>query len=333
MKAIVCTRYGSPDVLEIRDLPEPVPGPDEVLIRVRATTVSSADWRIRSLSLPRGFGLLGRVALGFARPRRRILGTELAGDVAAVGARVTRFRPGDAVFAFAGGRLGCHVEYRCFPAGGAIAHKPPGLSYEQASAVSFGGATMLDFFRRASLQAGERVLVNGATGTVGSAAVQLARLAGARVTAVCSGDSAALVQSLGATRVVDRAREDFVRGGDLYDVIVDTAGTAPFSRCAGVLAPGGRLLLVLATLPEILRAPWNRLRSGRRVIAGPAAERPAYIETLRGLAQAGSFVPLVDSIHDFDAFRAAHARVDGGRKRGSVVLRVAGEAAAPGRPA
>lgn len=323
MKAVICTRYGSPDVLQFQELPTPVPKDGEVLIRIRATTVNSADWRIRSMSMPHGFGLLGRLALGLSRPRRPILGSELAGDVVAVGARVTRFRSGDAVFAFAGGRFGCHAEYRCLPAAGAIALKPAGVSYEQAAALSFGGATMLDFYRRAALRAGERVLVNGAAGTVGSAAVQLARHAGARVTAVCSRASAGLVASIGAERILDYAREDFARGGEAYDVVVDTVGNAPFARAAPVLAPGGRLLLVLATLPQILRAPWDTLRGGRRVIAGPAAERPAYVEELCALAEAGRFTPVIDSVHPFAEIRAAHARVDGGRKRGSVVVRIA----------
>jgi NADPH:quinone reductase-like Zn-dependent oxidoreductase len=324
MKVVVCTRYGPPDVLQFQELPTPVPKDGEVLVRIRATTVNSADWRIRSMSLPYGFGLLGRLALGLSRPRRPILGSELAGDIVAVGTQVTRFRPDDAVFAFAGIQLGCHAEYRCLPADGAVARKPPALSYEQAAALSFGGATMLDFYRRAALRAGERVLVNGAAGTVGSAAVQLARHAGARVTAVCSRASAGLVESIGAERVIDREHEDFARGGEAYDVVVDAVGTAPFARAAPVLAPGGRLLLVLATLPQILRAPWDGLRSGRRVIAGPAAERAADIEELRVLAEAGRFTPVIDSIHPFAEIRAAHDRVDGGRKRGSVVVRVAG---------
>lgn len=327
MRAILCMRYGPPDVLEIQDVPMPAPKDDEVLVRIRATTVSAADWRIRSMTMPRGFGLLGRLALGLSGPRRAILGGELAGDVVAVGARVTRFRPGDAVFAFLGARLGCHAEYRCLRAADPVAFKPTNLGYEEAAALSFGGVTMLDFYRRAGLRAGERVLVNGAAGTVGIAAVQLARHAGAQVTAVCSRDGAELVSSLGAARVLDRAREDFARGGEAYDVVVDTVGTAPFARCAPVLAPGGRLLLVLATLPEILRAPWNRLRSGRRIIAGPAAERAEDVEALRALAAAGHFVPVIDSVYPFEAIRAAHARVDQGRKHGSVVVQVAG----PGR--
>jgi len=257
VKAITYQRYGSPDVLEMSTLPKPVPGDHELLIRVRAATVSSADWRMRSLEMPRGFGLLGRLAVGFNKPRKPVLGTELAGEVEAVGRAVTTFKAGDPVFAFSGAALGCHAEYRCMPANGAVALKPPNLSFEQAAALSFGGATMLDFFRRAQLRQGERVLVNGASGTVGSAAVQLAKHFGAHVTGVCSSAKLELVRSIGADEVIDYTRRDFVETNTPFDVIVDTVGNATFSRSRSALAEGGRLLLVLASLPELLKAPWH----------------------------------------------------------------------------
>ncbi len=322
MRAVVCTRYGGPEVLEFREQVMPTPGPDEVLVRLRATTVTSADWRIRTLSMPRGFGAIARLVFGLHGPRQPILGSELSGDVVAVGAKVSRFKPGDAVFAFTGARLGCHVEYRCLAQDDAIALKPPGLSYEQAAALGFGGATMLDFFRRAGLKAGEKILVNGASGAVGTAAVQLAKHAGARVTGVCSRANADLVKSLGAEQVIDYTARDFTEAGATYDVIVDTAGTAPFARCAPVLAAGGRLLLVLADLPALAAAPWHSLRSGQRVIAGPAAERTDYAEQLRGLAAIGAFVPVVDRTYPFDAIRAAHAWVAQGHKRGNIAIRI-----------
>lgn len=322
IKAIACTRYGSPDVLELVDRPKPVAADDEVLIRIRCATVSSADWRIRSLSLPAGFGLLARIAFGFRRPRQPVLGTELAGEVEAVGSKVTRFKPGDSVFAFAGARMGCHAEYRCIRADGPIAPKPTNLSWEQAASLSFGGATMLDFYRRAGLRSGERVLVNGASGTVGTAAVQLARHFGAHVTGVCSTDKLELVASIGADRVIDYTREDFARSGQSYDVVVDVAGTAPLARAAAVMSDGGRLLLVLADLAGMLRALGPS--GGRKVIAGPASERAEYVHELGRLAAAGRFTPVVDRCYAFDEFRAAHRHVDGGRKRGSVVMRIGG---------
>lgn len=320
MKVITYRRYGPPDVLEIVERPKPTPGDNELLIRVRATTVSSADWRMRSLEMPHGFGLLGRLAIGIRGPRRSILGSELAGNVEAVGGAVTSFKVGDQVFAFSGAGLGCHAEYKCLPANGAVAPKPSNLSFEQAAALSFGGATMLDFFRRGELRSGERVLVNGASGTVGSAAVQLAKHFGAHVTGVCSAANLELVRSIGADEVIDYTQGDFAQSKVPFDVIVDTVGTAPFARSGPALCRGGRLLLVLASLPELLKAPWHTLTSGKRVIAGPAAERPEYARLLGELAVAGRFTPVIDRCYPFEHMVDAHRYVDLGHKRGSVVI-------------
>jgi NADPH:quinone reductase-like Zn-dependent oxidoreductase len=251
VKAIVYERYGAPDVLELRQVPKPAPKADEVLIAIVATTVSSADWRVRSMAMPKGFGAMARLVFGISKPRQPILGAELAGVVESIGSAVTRFKPGDEVFALTAG-MGCHAEYRCLRETAAIAHKPRELSFEQAAALAFGGSTALEFFRRAKLQPGERVLVNGASGCVGSAAVQIAKHFGAHVTAVCSAANFELVKSIGADAVLDYARTDFTQTGETYDVILDAAGTAPYSRCKGALTERGRLLLVLATLPAML---------------------------------------------------------------------------------
>jgi NADPH:quinone reductase-like Zn-dependent oxidoreductase len=320
MKAAVVRRYGPPQVVTIEHIPRPVPGPDEVLIRVRATTVSTADWRIRSLSMPYGFGFAGRLAFGFAAPRKPVLGSELSGDVVAVGARVNSFVVGDAVVAFPDTQLGAHAEYCCMRASAAIVHKPDSLSYETAAALAFGGTTALDFLRRAALKPGEHVLVNGASGTVGSALVQLAAAAGARVTAVCSTTNTALVQQLGATRVVDYTQTDFAAETVRYDIVADTVGNAPYSRVQRALAPNGRLLLVLATLPEMLRAPWVNVTSPHRVVAGPVVQRVEDLRTLVDMAANGQFVPLIDSRFALDDIVRAHERVESQRKRGSVVI-------------
>jgi NADPH:quinone reductase-like Zn-dependent oxidoreductase len=320
VKAVTYQKYGSPDVLEITEQPRPTPGDNELLIRVRATTVSSADWRMRSLEMPRGFGVLGRLAIGIRGPRKPVLGSELAGDVEAVGRAVTSFKVGDQVFAFTGAGLGCHAEYKCLPANGAVALKPSNLSFEQAAALSFGGATILDYFRRGELRSGERVLVNGASGTVGSAAVQLARHFGAHVTGVCSAANLELVRSIGADEVIDYTQRDFAQSKVPFDVIVDTVGNAPFARSGPALRRGGRLLLVLASLPELLKAPWHSLTSGKRVIAGPAAERPEYVRQLGELALAGRFTPVIDRSYPFENMVDAHRYVDRGHKRGSVVI-------------
>lgn len=326
MKAAVYERYGPPEVIELRDWPTPQPKAGELLIRVHAASVSSADWRVRSLVMPRGFGPIGRLIFGWRRPRQPILGTELSGVVEAVGPAVTTFRPGDAVLAFPGARMGCHAEYRCLPAEGVVP-KPTRLSHVQAAALCFGGVTMIDFFRRAGLKAGERVLVNGAAGAVGSAALQLARHAGAQVAAVCRGENAELVRGLGAAEVIDHTAQDPFAGGPRYDVIVDAVGNAPFERSGGALRPGGRLLALVSSLPELLTSPWPGLIGDRRVIAGPAGERVADVQALCALAEAGDFTPVIDRVLPLAEVRAAHARVDSGRKRGSVVLNlVAGPA-------
>lgn len=328
MKAFTCDRFGPPEVLKLCEVPRPVPGEHEVLVRIRATTVTTGDWRVRSLEVPRGFGLVSRLALGLSRPRHPVLGTELSGEIESVGRSVTRFRVGDAVFGFTGARMGCHAEYRCLPEEGhgrkdeAVALKPANLGHEEAAALSFGGTTALSFLRKAGLQRDERVLVVGASGSVGTAAVQLARHFGARVTGVCSGANAELVRSLGADRVFDYEREDFTRSGERWDVVLDATGTAPFARCEGSLADGGRLLLVLAALPDVLHAPWVSFTTRKRVIAGEARWGVEDLRFLANLAEAGRFRPVIDRRYRFEEMVAAHRRVETGHKRGNVVVTV-----------
>lgn len=320
MKAIVYERYGPPEVLELREVAKPTPKDNEVLIKTYATTVTTGDWRVRSLNVPVGFGLIGRLVLGVSRPRQPILGTELAGEIELVGKDVKKFKTGDQVFAFSGASMGCHAEYKCMPEDGAVALKPANLTYDEAAAISFGGTTALNFFRRGKLQSGEKVLVNGASGGVGTAAVQLARHFGANVTGVCSTANVELVRSLGANHVIDYTKEDFTRNGETYDVIVDIAGTAPFSRSKGSLKEGGRLLLVLGGLPDMLQIPWISLTSNKRVIAGPAAERAEDLRFLAKLAEAGEFKPVIDRRYPFEQIVEAHRYVDTGHKKGNVVI-------------
>src|SRR4051812_32074800 len=309
MRVAAYERYGPPDVVQLIEVEKPTPRDGEVLIRVRATTVNSADWRVRSLDVPDGFRLLSRLFFGYSKPRQPILGTELAGTIEAVGAGVTKFKVGDDVFAFSGVRMGCHAEYKCMPENGRVVPKPNNISHDEAAALSFGGTTALSFFRRAKLQRGETVLVNGASGAVGVALVQLAKHFGAEVTAVCSGANAELVRSLGATRVIDYTKEDFSKNGETYDVIADTAGTAPFSRCQGSLKGGGRLLLILAGLGETLRAPLISLWGDKRVIAGPVAEDVEDLRLLAELASADKFRPVIDRRYPFEQIVEAHRYV------------------------
>jgi NADPH:quinone reductase-like Zn-dependent oxidoreductase len=323
MKAAVYERYGPPDVVQVKEVAKPRIEDNEVLIRIRATTVSSGDRRVRSLDMPSGFGLLARPMFGLFRPRQAILGSELAGDIEAVGRDVTKFKIGDQVLAFPGVGLGCHAEYRAMPEDGAVALKPVNLSYEEAAALSFGGTTALDFLRtRGKLQPGETVLIIGASGTVGSAAVQLAKHFGAVVTGVCSTANVDLVKSIGANKVIDYTREDFTRNGERYDLILVAAGTTSFSHCKGSLDENGRLLMVLAGLPTIAQIPWAALTSSKKVFAGPAAESAQDLLAIKELAAAGAFKPVIDRRYPLERIVEAHAHVDSGRKKGSVVITV-----------
>jgi NADPH:quinone reductase-like Zn-dependent oxidoreductase len=320
MRAIVYEKYGPPDVLQLKDLPKPVPKDDEVLIRNRATTVTAGDWRVRSLEVPAGFGLLSRLALGIFGPRQKILGSELAGQVEAVGRNVTKFAPGDEVFAFPGLRMGSYVEYKCMSQDGPVALKPANLTFDEAAALSFGGTTALDFFRRGRLKKGEKVLVNGASGAVGTAALQIARHFGADVTAVCSSANAELAASLGARRVIDYTKEDFTEKGETYDVILDAAGTAPFSRSGKSLKEGGRLLVVLGRLSDMLTGPWLSMMGSRKIVGGTAAGGAEDVRYLADLAASGEYKPVIDRRYPFERMAEAHAYVDTGRKRGNVVV-------------
>jgi NADPH:quinone reductase-like Zn-dependent oxidoreductase len=323
MKAIVYHRYGAADVVSLAEVPKPVPGNNEVLVRIRATTVTSGDWRARSLYMPGGFGPFGRLAFGVFGPRQPILGTEMSGVVEQVGKSVTRFSSGDEVFAFTGGKFGCHAEYRAIAADGLIALKPANLSFEEAAALSFGGTTALPFLRdKADLKAGDKVLVVGASGGVGTAAVQIARALGAEVTGVTSTGNLQLVRSISAYHALDYTAEDFTEGHDTWDIILDTTGTAPYARVERVLRPGGRLVVVLGSLAAVLGIGRPPKSSGKRVIADVAAPTAEHIRTLAALAATGTLKPVIDRSYPLENAAEAHRYVDTGRKRGSVVLTI-----------
>lgn len=323
MKAMVYHRYGPPDVVALTELPKPLPTNNEVLVHIRATTVTSADWRARSLFMPGGFGPIGRLVFGVFGPRQPILGTELSGVVEAVGTSVTRFAPGDEVFAFTGGKFGCHAEYRTIAEDGLIALKPANLSFEEAAALSFGGTTALPFLRdKAGLKAGDRVLIVGASGGVGTAAVQIALALGAEVTGVTSTANLQLVRSIGAHQVIDYTTQDFTATGETWDIILDTTGTASYARVDRVLRPGGRLVVVLGSLKGMLGIGGPSKSSGKRVIAVVASPSAEHIHTLADLAAAGALKPVIDRSYPLEDAVEAHAYVDTGRKRGSVVLTI-----------
>jgi NADPH:quinone reductase-like Zn-dependent oxidoreductase len=318
MKAAVCRRYGPPEVIEIVDVPRPKVGAKDVLIKVRATTVNAGDWRLRTATVPPGFGLFIRVAVGFTGPRNPILGGEIAGDVVAVGPSVTGFRPGDKVFA---GRMGgCHAEYVALPETN-VAPMPVNRSYAEAAALTFGGLTAITFLRdKARIQPGERVLINGASGAVGCAAVQLAKYFKADVTGVCSATNAELVKSLGADRVIDYQTTDFATSGERYDVIFDAVGNCSFARCREALAPGGRLLLVVGGLGDMIRSLVWPSRAGRKVLGGIAKINPPNLDLLRRLSESGQLKTVIERTYPFARIADAHALVETGRKKGNVIV-------------
>lgn len=329
MRAAIYRRYGPPEVVSVENVAKPAPKPHEVLIKIHATTVSSGDWRARSLSMPPGFGPIAPLVFGVRGPRQPILGTELSGVIEAIGANVSKFKVGDIVVAFPSFAMGAHAEYRTLPQDGQIALKPRNLSSSEAAALSFGGVTALQFLRdRAKVRAGENVLVIGASGAVGSAAIQIAKNFGASVTGVCSGVNLDLVESIGADRVIDYAKEDFIKFGGQYDIICDTVGVTSFLACKDALKPGGRLLLVASGLAQVLGV--GRKPNGKAVMAGTGNATTEHLLFLKGLAEAGRIKPVIDRRLPFEQIVEAHRRVDTGRKAGSVVILVSNDSALPG---
>jgi NADPH:quinone reductase-like Zn-dependent oxidoreductase len=318
MKAAVCERYGPPEVVQIREVPKPIPADGEVLVKSFATTVNSGDARVRALRVPRGLKLLMRLKLGLTKPKQAILGFETAGQIEAVGSAVTRFRPGDRVVASRGFDFGCHAEYVAVSERGAIARIPENLSYQDAAALCFGGTTSLIFFRLGKVAAGEAVLINGASGAVGTMAVQLAKHFGTEVTAVCSGGNAELVRGLGADNVIDYATDDFTRNGQRYDVIMDTHGNAPYKQVKSSLKPNGRFLMVVGNLWQMIAG--SRQKATISAGANDSVEGSEDYRTLMSLAEQGVLKPVIDSVVPFEQIVEAHRRVDGGHKVGSVVL-------------
>ncbi|QDL56712.1 NAD(P)-dependent alcohol dehydrogenase [Rhodoferax aquaticus] len=318
MKAWVYSRYGGPEVLRSEERPLPEVRDDEVLVKIRATTVSTGDMRVRSLKLPRGFAWMGRLIFGFSGPRQPILGTDFAGTVVAIGRKVSAFRVGDDVIGYPGGAMRSHAEYRSMRVGKALVLKPPQLSFAQAASLPFGGMTALSFLCKAKLQAGETLLVIGASGAVGSAFVQLGRQAGAMVTGVATSRNHDLVRSLGATDLVDYTLQDYTQGPQRYDVIADTVGASTFAKCWNILAPHGRYIAVAGDLSDLVA----RRHGEQSSIAGPSSESLEDLQQVVELAQSGAIQPVIDRTFSFEQMPQAHAYVDTGRKRGSVVVEV-----------
>ncbi len=326
MKAIVWTRYGPPEALELREVEAPVPKENEVRIRVRATTVTAGDCEVRGLQLPLWLRLPLRAYAGFTRPvRLTILGQEFAGEVESVGQAVTRFAVGDPVFGAPGFSLGGYAEYICVPEAGGeavLAEKPANMSFEEAAAVPFGAMEALHFLRKAQVQPGERVLVNGAGGSIGTFGVQLARYYGAEVTAVDSAAKLDMLRSIGAEDVIDYQREDFTRRGERYDVIFDVIGKSPYAGSLRVLKPNGRYVLANPRPGHLLRRLFGSPAGNKKVIAGAAVRRTEDLLFLKGLIEAGKLKTVIDRTFPLEQMAAAHRYVETGQKQGNLIVTV-----------
>ena len=324
MKAIKCTKYGAPEVLKIVDIDKPQPKDDEILIKIYASTVTVADCRVRGFNVPPSFYIPAMLVLGIGKPKKPILGGELSGVIEETGKNVTKFKTGDAVFAFPGKNFGAYAEYICLNVNKCIALKPESLSFEESAALSFGGITAMYFLKKSNIQNGDKVLIYGASGCIGSSAVQLAKYLGAAVTGICSTGNLEMVKKIGADTVIDYTQTDLADINERYDVVFDTVGKADISKMVNLIKPSGHYLHAV-TDPFTIRKIRQKLKGTNiQLTGGSYTANIDQINEIAQLAAAGAIKPLIDRHYNFDEIVPAHEYVDKGHKKGSVVIKVSG---------
>jgi len=324
MKAIVHTKYGQPDELQLLEVEKPVPGDNEVLIKIHATTVTTTDCNARNFTfVPQSFMFFARIMFGFKKPRIKILGIDLAGEIEAIGKNVKLFKAGDHVFGSPGTKFGGHAEYCCVPEKGALAIKPANLSWEEAAAISLAGNTALFFIRDlAKIKSGQKILIHGASGAIGTYAVQLAKYYGAVVTGVCSAPNTEMVKSLGADKVIDYTKEDFTKSDVRYDFVFDVVGKTTFSQCKGILKPKGIYLENMMEIKDFLKVLWTSITGGMKIKGGVSIERAENLNFFIELIESGKLIPVIDKVYPLERTAEAFQYVEQGHKKGNVVITI-----------
>jgi NADPH:quinone reductase-like Zn-dependent oxidoreductase len=330
MKAIVCTEYGPPEVLQLEEVARPAPKDNEVLIRVRATSVNFGDMMARNFkaitphefNMPFLFWLLAKISLGLRKPKTTILGSEFAGEIEAVGKDVKHFKKGDQVFGYPGQSFGAYAEYLCMSEDAVLAIKPANITCEEAAVVPYGAIMALNLLHKMNIRPGQKVLVNGASGGIGSAAVQIAKHFGAEVTGVCGTPRLEFVKSLGADKVIDYAKNDFTRNDETYDLIFDILGKSSFSQCKSSLKPNGTLLFASFKMKQLFQMLWTSLAGTKKVVCAIAPGSVEDLISIKELVEAGKIKSIIDRRFPLEEAAEAHRYVELGHKRGSVVITV-----------
>ena len=317
MKAAVYTQYGSPEVLQIKQVEKPVPNKNEILLKIKATAVNSGDWRLRKAD---PFAV--RFIFGLTKPKINILGSVFSGEIESVGEEVQHFKVGDLVFGHIDMRFGAYAEYTCLPENASMALKPANVSHLEAAVIPFGGVAAWHFLKKAAIKPRQKVLVVGASGAVGSAAVQLAKSLGAIVTGVCSTANIDLVKSLGAHKVIDYTQTDFTQQGETYDVIFDAVNAISVSRSLKSLNKNGIMILSAAGMSEMLQGAWIGMTTSKKVMTGVISHNAADIIFLKGLIEAGKLKPVIDRTYSLEQIAEAHAYAEQGHKKGNVAIAV-----------